>query len=204
MDKHTRLNYIFSAMKKRCYDPNCKSYKNYGGRGITICEEWLNPERTVIIGTHTHRVTKGFVAFKEWAINNGYADNLTIDRIDVNGNYSPENCRWATPKEQQNNTRKNLLVTYKDETKTLPQWCEELGINYFRTRNRIFIQHWSVEKAFEMKEDASSKNITYKGKTQSIADWCRELNLSPYAVRNRLRRGWTVEEAFGTKERRYK
>lgn len=204
MDKHTRLNYIFSAMKKRCYDPNCKAYKSYGGRGITICEEWLNPERTVIIGTHVHRVTKGFVAFKEWALNNGYADNLTIDRIDVNGNYSPENCRWATPKEQQNNTRKNLLVTYKGETKTLPQWCEELGINYFRTRNRIFIQHWSVEKAFGMREDASSKNITYKGKTQSIADWCRELNLSPHAVRNRLRRGWTVEEAFETKERRYK
>lgn len=191
-------------MKKRCYDPNCKAYKNYGGRGITICEEWLNPERTVIIGTHAHRVTKGFVAFKKWALNNGYADNLTVDRIDVNGDYSPENCRWATLKERQNNTRKNILVTYKGETKTLSQWCEELGINYFRTRNRIFIQHWSVEKAFELKEDASSKNVTYKGKTQSIADWCRELGLSPYAVRNRLRRGWTVEEAFETKERRYK
>lgn len=204
MGKHTRLNYIFSAMKRRCYDPNCKTYKDYGGRGITVCEEWLNLERTVIAGTQARHVTKGFVAFKEWAMSNGYADNLTIDRIDVNGNYSPENCKWSTPKEQQNNTRKNLLVTYKGKTKTLPQWCEELGINYVRTRNRIFLQHWSVEKAFEMKESAVAKNITYKGKTQSIADWCRELNLSPYAVRNRLRRGWIVEEALGTKERSYR
>ena len=199
MDRHTRLNYIFSAMKKRCYDPNCKAYKDYGGRGITVCDEWRNPERTTVIGTKAHHVTKGFVAFKEWALVNGYADNLTIDRIDVNKGYSPENCRWVTAKEQQNNTRKNLLVTYKGQTKTLPQWCEELGLNYFRTRNRIFNYGWTVEKAFEYKENASLKLITYKGKTQSVAEWCRELNLSKHAVRNRLRRGWTIERAFETK-----
>lgn len=204
MDRHTRLNYIYSAMKKRCYDPKCKAYKYYGERGITVCKEWLDPSKMVEAGTKAHNVTKGFIAFKEWAINNGYRENLTIDRIDVNGNYCPENCRWTTAKEQQNNTRKNLLIAYKGETKTLPQWCEELGINYFRTRNRLFIQHWSVEKAFEMKENATLKNITYKGKTQSIADWCRELNISPYAIRNRLRRGWSVEEAFGTEKREYK
>lgn len=199
MDKHTRLNYIFSAMKKRCYDPNCKAFKDYGGRGITVCNEWKNPEKTTVIGTKARHVTKGFVAFKEWALANGYADNLTIDRIDVNKGYSPENCRWVTAKEQQNNTRKNLLVTYKGEIKTLPQWCEELGLNYFRTRNRIFNYGWTVEKAFEYKENASLKLITYKGKTQSVAEWCRELNLSKHAVRNRLRRGWTVERAFETK-----
>lgn len=199
MDRHTRLNYIFSAMKKRCYDPNCKSFKDYGGRGITICDEWKNQERTTIIGTKARNVTKGFVAFKEWALVNGYADNLTIDRIDVDKGYSPENCRWVTVKEQQNNTRKNLLVTYKGQTKTLPQWCEEFGLNYFRTRNRIFNYGWTVEKAFEYRENASLKLITYRGKTQSVAEWCRELNISEYAVRNRLRRGWTVERAFETK-----
>lgn len=201
MDRHTRLNYIFSAMKKRCYDPNCKSFKDYGGRGITVCDEWRNPERTTVIGTKARNVTKGFVAFKEWALANGYTDNLTIDRIDVNKGYSPENCRWVTAKEQQNNTRKNLLVTYKGQTKTLPQWCEELELNYFRTRNRIFLQHWSVEKAFEYKENASLRLITYKGKTQSVAEWCRELNLSKHAVRNRLRRGWTIERTFETKSK---
>lgn len=203
MDKHTRLNYIFSAMKKRCYDSNCKSFKNYGGRGITVCNEWLNPERTTVIGTKAHHVTKGFVAFKEWALANGYSDNLTLDRIDVNKGYSPDNCRWTTVKEQQNNTRKNVLVTYKGETKTLSQWCEELKLNYFRMRNRICLYHWSPEKAFETTYSANERLITYNGKRQSVVQWCNELNLSIHAVRNRLRRGWSVEAVFETKQRRY-
>ena len=198
MDNHTRLNRIYASIKQRCYNQECPSYKDYGGRGITVCEEWRIPDKTRIIGTKVHKVTKGFVAFKEWAVNNGYADNLTIDRIDVNGDYSPENCRWVSAKEQQNNTRKNLLVTYRGETKTLSQWCDELGLNYFRTRNRIFLQKWSVERALEVKENASLNLITYKGKTQSIAEWCRELNFSSYKIRNRLRRGWSVERAFET------
>lgn len=204
MDRHTRLNYIYSAMKKRCYDPKCKAYKYYGERGITVCIAWLNSSKTVEAGTKAHNVTKGFIAFKEWALNNGYREDLTIDRIDVNGNYCPENCRWVTTKEQQNNLRNNLLVTYKGKTKTLPQWCEEMDLNYFRTRNRIFLQHWEVEKALEMKENASLKLITYKGKSQSVVQWCRELGLSIDAVRNRLRRGWSVEKAFETKKRKYK
>ncbi len=109
----TRLYSEWQGMKKRCLDKSCKGYKNYGGRGIKICNEWLI-----------------FDNFSEWALKNGYKDNLTIDRINNTGNYEPSNCRWATNKEQCNNRRSNILITYQGKTQTLMQWCEELKMDY--------------------------------------------------------------------------
>jgi hypothetical protein len=147
MNTHSRLNRIYIAMKQRCYNPKYDHYKFYGERGIKICDEWLNPE-IIHLGCRG-RITKGYFEFKKWAINNGYSDNLTIDRIDVNGNYEPSNCRWITIKEQCNNTRRNRLFTYKGKTQTLTQWSEELGFNYGRVKMRLYKLHWTVEKAFE-------------------------------------------------------
>lgn len=111
---HNRIYRIYAHMKSRCYVPTNKNYVDYGGRGISVCDEWLND----------------FQKFYDWAIANGYKDNLTIDRIDVNRNYEPDNCRWATYKEQSNNRRVTLKHTYKDVTHTLPEWVEITGVNY--------------------------------------------------------------------------
>ena len=86
---HTRLHGVWNCMKQRCNNPNNQKYKDYGGRGIKVCEEWLHD----------------FQSFYDWAMSNGYADGLSIDRKDVNGDYEPSNCRWATMKEQRHNRR---------------------------------------------------------------------------------------------------
>ncbi|MBP3388695.1 MAG: hypothetical protein J6K98_02340 [Clostridia bacterium] len=103
---------IWNKMRQRCYNPKNERYKDYGGRGIRICDEWQN-----------------FELFWEWAQVNGYNDTLSIDRIDVNGNYCPENCRWADAKTQANNTRSNKRYTVQEKTLTESQWCRELGVS---------------------------------------------------------------------------
>ena len=148
MRKSNRLSRIYTNMKYRCNNPKSKDWQNYGGRGITICAEWLNQER--VLGVRGG-ITKGFLAFKTWALKNGYADDLTIDRIDSTKGYSPENCRWVNWKVQENNTRRNHFVSYNGKTQTIKQWSEELNLNYRTIINRINCYGYSVEKAFEEK-----------------------------------------------------
>lgn len=126
----TRLHRIWQNMKARCYRKSAREYENYGGRGITVCKEWLH----------------SFQAFYDWAMENGYADNLTIDRIKNDGNYCPENCRWITNKEQQNNRRDNVVYEFNGQSKNLSEWSEELGICYKTLQKRI--REWGIEKAF--------------------------------------------------------
>ena len=118
---NTRLFRIWQNMITRCTNKNCPEFNIYGGRGISVCNEWKND----------------FIAFKDWAINNGYSDNLSIDRINVNGNYEPSNCRWADKKTQARNTRVNHFYTYKGETKTIAEWAEIKGIEYKCLWSRI-------------------------------------------------------------------
>ena len=188
-----RLNKIFENMKQRCYNQNHIDYKNYGGRGIYLCDEWNNREK---IGTSS----KGWIAFKEWALLHGYTDELFIDRIDNNKGYSPENCRWVTMKVQQNNKQNSRLITYKGKTQTLAQWCNELGLNYRRIQSRLNLHHWSIEKALETNCDTRLRIIKYKNKTQSLTDWCKELNLDYIITWNRIYKyHWSVDRAFETK-----
>ena len=187
-----RLHSIFWDMKKRCYGSYRKQFQDYGGRGIVVCDEWKDTSRVII---NKHYVTKGWLNFKKWALSNGYDDNLTIDRIDVNKNYCPENCRWITTKEKNNNKRSNKVFTYKDKTQTLAQWCEELNLPYHSIKHRLSIYGFSFEEAIKAK-DYRAHYITYKGKEKSIKEWCLELNLDYKVISARLNRGWDIEKAF--------
>lgn len=146
MSHNSRLAIIYDNMKKRCCNSSNPRFKYYGGRGITICREWLNKERA----KGNKNATKGFLAFQKWALANGYADNLTLDRIDNSKGYCPENCRWVSMKAQCNNKRSNHYITCQGQTKTLAEWCDELNLSYDKIKQRINKLKWSPEKAFEL------------------------------------------------------
>ena len=110
---YTRLHYIWNAMKSRCYNKNNNRFYCYGKRGIEVCKDWKN----------------NFKSFYDWAMENGYADNLSIDRINVNGNYCPENCRWITIKEQERNRTNNKMLKIGGKNKCIAEWGEEIGFN---------------------------------------------------------------------------
>ncbi len=125
-----RIYGIYRNILNRCLVTTSKDYPKYGGRGITVCEEWKN----------------SYEAFRDWSLANGYRDNLSIDRIDNDGPYAPWNCRWTTAKVQQNNTRLNRVIEHDGKTLTLSQWSETTGINYFTLWSRLD-NGWSVEEA---------------------------------------------------------
>lgn len=120
-DGKTRLHKIWSNMKQRCSNPKVRAYKTYGGRGITVCDEWKD----------------SFKNFKEWAYSNGYNDTLTIERIDVNGNYEPSNCKWITLEEQVNNKTNSVWIEVDGIKKTAKQWSRITGIPYNSIISRV-------------------------------------------------------------------
>lgn len=124
----THLYSIWSGMRERCYKEKCASYEHYGKRGIRVCDEWNG--------------NNGYVNFAKWAKENGYSDNLSrweqsIDRIDVNKDYSPDNCRWVTNTVQQNNKRTNYRITVKGETHTIAEWSRIKGFSNSTIANRL-------------------------------------------------------------------
>lgn len=140
----TRLYNIYRNMLGRCYVPSWVEYKNYGGRGIAMCDEWRND------------ISK----FYNWAMANGYKDNLTIDRIDNNGNYQPSNCRWVTKKEQLNNTSRNKFCVVRGEKLTLAQIAEKYNINAgtLHKRQRLGKQGEDLIKPINKKYSHSKNN----------------------------------------------
>jgi hypothetical protein len=124
----TRLYKIWAKIKYRCFDQNYPEFQYYGGRGITVCDEWLE-----------------FEPFMKWANENGYNNTLSIDRIDYDGNYEPSNCKWATNEEQANNKSNNVKLEYNGKTLTLAQWARELGMERYVLANR-YKRGYPVEK----------------------------------------------------------
>ena len=127
--KKKRLYHIWLSMRERCNCKTHKQYMNYGGRGIDICPEWDD-----------------YSPFREWAYKNGYNEHLTLDRIDNNAGYSPQNCRWATRKEQANNRRSNRLLTLNGETHNTQKWCEITGLTRSALDRRLQ-KGWDIERA---------------------------------------------------------
>lgn len=130
--RNTRLYEIYYNMKSRCYNENNKRYDSYGGKGIAICQEWLDD----------------FMNFYNWSMANGYSDELTIDRIDVNGNYCPENCRWASREQQSNNQRKTIFIEICGQKKSLKQWTNLMEWKYgkYSARSRRGVEIFSSEE----------------------------------------------------------
>ena len=120
MQSGTRLYGIWQGMKGRCYNEHNSRYVNYGGRGIKVCDEWKD----------------NFTAFYQWAIENGYSEKLTIDRINVDGDYEPSNCRWTDIKTQCNNRTSNIKITIGNSTRTLTEWCEIFNVDYKKIKAR--------------------------------------------------------------------
>lgn len=145
----TRQYRCYMSMMKRCFDTKNERYKDYGGRGVTVCDKW----------------NRGFEFFWE-DMRKSYNNNLTLDRINVNGNYSKENCRWSTPKQQSNNTRNNIKITYNGETKTISEWAEILNIKTNTLRCR-YKRGWNIERLMEQpiqKHKILARNFSYASK----------------------------------------
>lgn len=183
----SRIYEIWRGMIRRCEDDKRKDYIIYGGRGISVCDEWKN----------------SFNKFYNWSINNGYNDSLTIERNDVNGNYEPSNCRWATKEEQANNRRDNQFLTYDGKTQTISQWAKELNVNESTLRNRMQ-RGWSDEEII-LKSIQSTHYITFNNETKSLRQWAIDTGISYSTLQSRLYKfHWDIEKALTmkTKEKR--
>lgn len=138
----TRLHRIWHSMYCRCYYPSTNQYKNYGGKGIGVCEEWKH--------------INGFINFYNWAMEHGYDDTLTLDRIDNNEDYCPDNCRWSTLETQNNHRTTSKYLTYNGVTKTQAQWCREFNINPTTFLDRLK-RGWTIEQALTISTKGTHK-----------------------------------------------
>lgn len=180
--KKERLYVVWCTMKQRCLNPNNKQYAYYGGRGITVCEEWL----------HDYSV------FRKWSLENGYKDNgqLSIDRINNDGNYEPSNCRWTDRITQANNQSNNIIISYNGKTQTLRQWSRETGILadklYYRyyagkTPEEIFARYDVDNIGCTRKDVSADKVYELRSQGMSVAEIANVLNCCENTVRKRLK-----------------
>lgn len=179
-----RLYRIWRNMRRRCNSPKSDYYYNYGGRGIKVCDEWDD-----------------YLNFRKWALRNGYSEELSIDRINVDGNYEPSNCRWATREEQANNARSNVNLTYKGVTKTATEWARTLGITKSTMFHRLD-RSWTIEEIMTIpmggrrtKESPKAKVYLYNGKFKTLKQLSKIKGIHPDTIRHRIKIGMKIEEA---------
>ena len=180
----TRIYGIWHGIKARCYYPKNAGYSHYGGRGINVCDEWKN----------------NFQAFYDWAMANGYNDNLSIDRIDVNGNYEPSNCRWLTIKEQQNNKTNNVIIEFNGEKLNLSQWAKKLNIPVHTLICRRNLG-WDDERVLSEPYHKSRKEYgctyyEYNGETHSLKEWAELYGMNYERFYSRWKRGRRGNDLF--------
>ena len=172
------LHSVWNGMKQRCLNPHNPAYVNYGGRGISVCDEWME-----------------FVPFYEWAVRDGYKRDLTLERKGNNKGYSPDNCTWATRQEQGNNTRQNVKVEYRAVTKTLTQWAHIVGMTPATLFYRVH-RGWPTDKAFFTKPHYDTQ-VTIKGVTHTVAAWARLTGMNTSTLYMRIfRYNWPPDKAI--------
>lgn len=188
MGEYTKIGMAYinwQAMHDRCYNIKNSSYADYGGRGIKVCESW-----------------HGENGFDNFIVNMGGrpAKAFSIDRIDVNGDYCPRNCRWADSFQQANNKRDNHFIIVNGEKGTISQMAIKYDIHKERIRDRLK-RGWTPEEACEVTIRGKRSNdviVDYNGVSKRLSDWSRDVNIEFSTLRYRLLNGWTPEEAFTT------
>ncbi len=176
---------VWRAMLNRCYSTKNKSYERYGGRGITVCDEWL-PEND------------GLNNFLKWAEENGYRKGLELNRIDNDGPYSPKNCNVLSKSKNLVNTHKTITVTYNGMTDTLNNLCNVFDKDYLVVRSRLCYQGWTIEEAMEIPIRASKnqKKFVFDGEEHTYKTAAKKYGLTVGAIRTRISSGMTLEEAI--------
>jgi len=165
-----RLKKAYSNMNGRCYNPKTNGYKYYGGKGVIVCNEWLNDRNK----------------FYEWALENGYENNLTLDRIKTEGNYEPNNCRWITHKEQQSNRTNNIFIEVDGEVKTISRWSQEIGIGAGVLKNRVNHGEKDIFKPVCL-------SVEIDGKIKALKDLSIENNIPYDVLKYRYDSGWDTK-----------
>lgn len=181
VNSQTNLYHVWSSMKDRCRNKNNKYYERYGGRGISICEQWK----------------EDFEEFKKWSYENGYTEGLSIDRRDNDGNYTPDNCRWVDQTTQNRNKSNVVWIELEGEVKRLIEWAEELDIKPSILHDRMRAG-WETKDILDpnIRKSRAGEKIYYNGESHTISEWAEITGISQKAISDRLIRGFTVERAL--------
>lgn len=174
----------WNMMKQRCFNPNNHKYKDYGARGIKVCDEWMD--------YHT---------FKKWSLENGFEEHLTIERIDTDGDYEPNNCKWASYKEQANNRRNNRLIIFEGKEYTLAELSDKTGLESETIAIRLS-EGMTPEEAVYKKLNYDYVMVEINGEKNHLKKWCEILKLPYKTIHARIKRGWEPKRALSTPVRK--